>query len=731
MRSLETRSSADRHWHRGTTLLLLVVGLAMAAIAFGTVMTMPDMMWHSARDAELRATYDAYRETGTLLIKETGSGSYGVQAPASGPMTFATWDDDPGSYVIASLMGHVTGSDSPYPGLKLAQALLVAIPLVWLPLAVARVVGRARAGFALILLPLVIWLLNHGAPLIGTEYGLSDRISTLAVYSLYGTAASLAFLSLSLLVFLSTYRLRLAGLIVATVGVAVLAAAGNMSRSLSGMGIAVAVGVLWWLCAPGRWRWAAAVGGALAAVLLATTIQTGVMTLMNVQRAEATGQAMSDVPDAHTAWHSLYLGLSYPEPLNGQPSRFDVTWSDEYGWAKAREVDPDVLVASEEYDEILQGLYLSEVRADPAGAMKLYIQKAWFLAKHFGGLLLFILIGFAVGLSQRGADRPRLGRVIAIVTPLLILGLVPPIMVMPMLYYYSELAAALGLLSAVSLGVIVWSLTSWPARVRSAERERIAGDPSADGARTGSGSGLSVIVDVATSGAAAAHGLLGSLTARDELLIIGGTIPADVRTEVNASPTGAHVVTFASSKRTGSRLREAVLASTGGRVLIIAGAAPLNVEALVEEVQRDDAPDATAARTSIRPERASGAMVWLRRVILGSAGSAGSAAEGAVLVDGARGRAAAELCRESGDFWIDEFEFALEVRGERALMLPQVGGHLPAASRAGVREVPRALAAYSRIAARREEYARRAPQSESDRRETGDPHGATNDARMS
>src|SRR5688500_13994282 len=111
----QIRPSDDRRWSRSTTVLLLLLGLAMAAISFSTVMSMQDMGWHSARDAELRATYDAYRETGTLLVKATGSGSYGVQAPADGPVTFATWDDDPGSYIIASLMSHVTGSDSPYP----------------------------------------------------------------------------------------------------------------------------------------------------------------------------------------------------------------------------------------------------------------------------------------------------------------------------------------------------------------------------------------------------------------------------------------------------------------------------------------------------------------------------------------------------------------------------------------------------------------------------------------
>ncbi|MFX3835056.1 hypothetical protein ACJBS4_11800, partial [Streptococcus suis] len=85
----------------------------------------------------------------------------------------------------------------------------------------------------------VMWLFNHGAVLAGTEYGLSDEHSPTPVYSLYGTAASLAFLSFALLLLLSTYRLRVSGLIVATVGIAVLAALGNLARAQSGYGVAV------------------------------------------------------------------------------------------------------------------------------------------------------------------------------------------------------------------------------------------------------------------------------------------------------------------------------------------------------------------------------------------------------------------------------------------------------------------------------------------------------------
>ena len=142
--------STNRLWPRSTSIILVLVGVVLALTSFVTVMKMQDIAWHSQRTLELDAIYGAYQETGTLLIKATGSGSNSTQIYSPGEYASGAWDDDPGSYVIASLMSHVTGSDSALPGLTLAQALLVALPLLWLPTAVARLFKRPRAGYAVI-----------------------------------------------------------------------------------------------------------------------------------------------------------------------------------------------------------------------------------------------------------------------------------------------------------------------------------------------------------------------------------------------------------------------------------------------------------------------------------------------------------------------------------------------------------------------------------------------------
>ena len=393
-------------WPRSTTLLLVLVGLVLAGVAFITVLATPGLPWHPARDAELRATYDAYRETGVLLVKHNGTGSW-YTTSITGPEGYspAAWDDDPGSYILASVMSHVTGSDSPYRGLKVVLALLCAVPLTVLPYAVARIFRRARAGYVLLVLPAVTWLVNGGTLLLGTEYGLSVAAAPVRVYAEYGLSAAWVFASLTLVLLLSTARLRTRGLIVATLGIGVLAGIGNMFRSMSGIGVALAVGVLWWLASSRRARWWLAAAGAIAAVAIAAVVPTGIMRAVQHRQAEFTGIESTNLPQAHALWHAAYLGLSFPTPVNGQPSPFGIPWSDEYGWAQARAVDPNVVIQSTENDRIMKRLFLDQVEAKPVLAARLYVEKALVTITHFGGMLALIALGIGLAAWRAGPSR--------------------------------------------------------------------------------------------------------------------------------------------------------------------------------------------------------------------------------------------------------------------------------------------------------------------------------------
>jgi hypothetical protein len=654
----------NRLWPRSTSVLLVLVGVVLAVVSFLVVISMPALGWHSARAHELQATYDAFRETSTLLVKAADSGSKYTQAPANGPWVSATWDDDPGAYLVASLMGVVTGSSSPYPGLALAEALLVALPLLWLPTAVARIFKRAHAGYAVILLPPVMWLLNNGTFLAGTEYGLSDAASPTRVYALYGMAASIAFLSLSLLVLFCTFKLRTGLLIAVSCGFVVLAAAGDLTRSLSGMGIAAAVGVLWWLHARKKWRWVAGVVAAVTAVALTIGLQNVTMTGLNAARAARTEQSMGNLPDTHTVWHSLYLGLSYPEPITGQHSPLGIAWSDEFGWNQARAVDPDVVIASADYDVILRHLYFTQVKAHPATVAKLYIDKFLFVVREFGAMISFILVGLVLVLTRRASPRRTLTASIAVTIPTLLIGLIPPVLVMPLLYYYSELTAALSVLVAIALGGLAWSLTALPSRL-SASEHRWPGDRALP-AKPAPGSTTPISVVVPTRNESAAidrtlRSLSERLTAEDEIIVVenGSTDGSgELLRELQATWSGAPaLVILPSETGLGMALRAGVLASRGRRVLLTADELPFGMTDY-DRFSRlpEDVVVAFASKTRGRLFR------FLRSGLLES--RFGDTPD-TIWVDGEWCRSFAMVSRKSGRMWRTELVLAAEREGLR------------------------------------------------------------------
>lgn len=709
---------SNRLWPRSTSIFLILVGVVLSVVSFLVVINMPQLSWHPARDKELQATYDAFRETGVLLIKKADSGSNYTQVPSTGEWASAAWDDDPGAYIIASLMGEVTQSPSPYPGLGLAQALLVALPLLWLPTAVARIFKRARAGYAVVLLPPIMWLTNNGTILAGTEYGLSDSVSTLRVYALYGIAASIAFASLSLLVLFCTFKLRTSALIGVSLLFAVLATVGNLSRSLSGMGIAAAVAVLWWLHTTGKWRWATALVGGVATIALAIGLQSAAMAGLNAERSQATGSSLADLPDAHGTWHPLYLGLSYPQPITGEQSQLGIVWSDEFGWNKAREVDPDVVIASEKYDLILKDLYLDEVKAHPTTVAKIYLLKFFYVVKHFGAMIVFILVGLLLALMRRSPKRKPLGAAIAVTVPTLLLGLIPPVLVMPMLYYYSELTAALSVLVAISLGALVWSLTSMPAHVRVSERNRLSARmvPStapAPGAR------ISVIVPTRNGSAVIGDTLdtLGrTLTAEDEIIVVENGSTDDTTAVLDRLATEwsrpASLVITHSQPGLGEALRSGVLASTGRRVLLTADDLPFGLTDYERFIALPDDvlvaigskahPDSQVERSWRRAVQ-SRIFRFLREALLQS--KVGDS-QGTIWADGEWARSLAMVSRESGLMWTTELVLAAEQQGITVVEVPVSlsAAHETGSSRFRFSDAWRSVVGFTRLAVYKDDY---------------------------
>lgn len=706
-------------WPRATSISLALTGLALALIAFFSVLSMPDLPWHPARDAELTATYTAYKQTGTLLIKESGSGSQYVLAASSGKYSIAALDDDPGVYIIASLFGHITGSDSPYPGLKIAQGFLVAIPLVWLPTAVARVFRRARAGYALLAVPAILWLVNGGTILLGTQYGLSDSISVTRVYALYGIGASLTFLSLTLLLLASTYRFRTPALLAISVGFGILAGLGNLTRSLSGFGIALAVGILWWINSRSKFVIFKVLSGVAIAISVALGIGSSALAMINTDRAEATGQQISDLPTVHGTWHPLYLGLSYPQPLTGAPSELGIVWSDEFGWNVARAVNPDVLIAGKEYDDILRDEFFNVLQKQPFEAVKTYVGKFLYVIKHFGAMIFAILLGIGLGLSRPGQHRKPLLAATLVSLPVLIIGLAPPVLVMPMLYYFSDLSAGLGLLLALSIGSIVWYLTTISGYIRTAEKARISSRIQSREKLEESPYELGVVIPC-RNGESVIAGTISeiekNLSSKDEIIVVenGSTDETKrVLSEILGSWTSnVRLKILVSDPGLGNALRVGVMASESKRLLITADDLPFGISDLLEfrmlspetvlAIGSKAHPKSSVNRTSSR-ELQSSVFKILRKAFLQS--KIGDS-QGTLWVEGAWARTFAILSRETGLMWTTEMVFAAEQQGLDIAEVPVklVDRHASVESRFSYKDGLRALSSFLKFATYKDEY---------------------------
>lgn len=429
---------------------LLGLGLVLAVIAFWVTMSLGPLVYHSARSDELRATVSAYERTHVLLVKDTGTGSYYVQVHGDKPLAPAALDDDPGSYVIASVVARAIRTEDPYKAVTLAEAAFVAVPMLWLPWTLAALFRRSRAGFAAAALPVVVPLLK-GSPqgLLGTEYGMAVP-GGIPVYGLYGLASSALFAVLSLVLLFAARRRRWPWLTAGVVVFGVLAGLCGLMRSWSGIGVVLGVALVVALHARGWRRVLVGVASAAAGVAVLLATQAGVMSTIDHLRAPFTGIDASALPVSHGTWHPLYLGLSYSDDIGKKPSSLGILWSDSFGWQKARDVDPNVVIASRQYDAIMKDLYLAEVRAHPGTVAVMYVEKAGDTVWQNIGVVAAIVAGLVL-LWRRASAGPVLRRVGLILLPAIAYGFMPPTLVMPMRYYFMEFSAATGLMLAVAV----------------------------------------------------------------------------------------------------------------------------------------------------------------------------------------------------------------------------------------------------------------------------------------
>ena len=363
---------------------------------------------------------------------------------------------------------------------------------------------------------------------------------------------------------------------------------------------------------------------------------------------------------------------------------------------------PDVVEASAEYDAIIKDIYLADLREQPVSAVRLYLAKTIYTVKHFAALLLLIAVGALLAWRRRGPHRTTLALLAVATLPILGLGLLPAVLVMPMLYYFTELVAGLGFLSALALGGAVWALSTLPSRVR--RNEHVRARERAVLAEPRHGRGLSVVVPRRTGGGVLPEGvaeLAGALGADDEVVVVGHgpeSLPAVPAT--GEWPYACRLVLLDTRGGEGDALRTGVLASRGSRVLLAAEDQPVGRDLL--EAFRE-LPDTTAVAVGSSGSRAgSWAVRELRSALLHSSVDD---PQGPIWVDGTWVRSFAAVSQETGRAWRAELVLAAEQQHLPVHEVPAPGSADRMDERSGLRDGVGELRAVLRLALRKDAYA--------------------------
>lgn len=593
-------------WPRTTWFLLVGLGLALALLSFIVVLIMPTIPAAAGVLPSSTASNGEPAYTALLALLSTDS---------------ATADR-----TIVSIL-----------------AFLIALPLVWLPLAVARVFRRARAGYALVMLPPLMWLINNGTILVGTEYGLIDDESGLRVSASFGISAAMLFLTLSLGLLLSTYRLRGFARLAALALLLALTVASGAFGWVNGIVAATTLGVVLWRSLRTPWR-------GLASVLIS---------------AGAAAIAIA----AHIALANAVAVT--PAMIDSAPST---------------------------------------------------LQNALLTIKHFGAMITLTLVGVLLAFTRRVPQRRSLTAALVIALPALIAGIAYATLTGPSVFHFALLSAALGYLCAITLGALVWSVTSMPSHVRTIERTRISGRATAPLATPASAAPaveMSVVVPTRNGTDVLEETLstLGQrLNASDEIIVVengstDGTTDM-VRGIQNGWQHPAMLTLCHSDPGLGEALRVGVLTSRGRRLLLTADDLPFGFTDLDEFERLPDAtpvaigskahPDSAVTRSTLRTIQ-SKIFRFLRSALLQS--RVGDS-QGTLWVDGAWGREFAKVSRESGLMWTTELVLAAEQQGHVVAEVPVrlVPRHETGSSRFRVADAWRSFVGFARLAVYKDDY---------------------------
>jgi hypothetical protein len=339
--------------------------------------------------------------------------------------------DDPGMYVFPPLLARARGTSDPVVGMKWLYVGLWGVALLVYPLLFRELFGSILAG---IVAPLGL--------LAAVRYGVVFREA-------YWVAAW-AVLALLPPLMLLARRWPRRGLAIAVV-VMLAASFATSMRSQAGLPVVLA-GLAVLLVQPWRWRRRAAVAVAMVAAYVAI-MPVGVALVRDYRDSWVHDSHFDGSTGGHPFWHSTYIGLGYLR------NDYGIQWNDLIADERARLDDPNVLYVSPRYESILKDAVTEIATDDPGFVIGVEARKAAVVVGEpavAAGLVAAIVVSLLMCLAA--GRRRLLRRYLLVVAPAFAVGLLPPVVGIPVRDYTQAFDAALLLVGLLALG---WLVADW------------------------------------------------------------------------------------------------------------------------------------------------------------------------------------------------------------------------------------------------------------------------------
>jgi len=360
-----------------------------------------------------------------------------------------------------ALLGYMPGTHTPYAiGYSDDQGIYAILPVLshWLgqadPVAVFRWLWLAAWTSTLLLSAIVFRAIFRSRwAALAAPPTLLVCILSFGFGDIYWVTAWILAMSMPLLVLLARGGVRRSWPALATI--AFLAGVVSTIRSDAGLAVALAAAAVAAVASIPRRLRAVAVVAVAVAYLTPSLI---VLPAIRAHRDHRIGIDLSaNMPTSHPLWHSLYIGLGYT------PNRYGIHYSDGYGAAAAREVDPRAPYLSPAYSDALRRQVDALVDRDFGFVAKAEAQKAVVELSHAGRYILLLALLLPGTLAARGRQGLRAAE-LALFLPALAIGALPAIVAIPLRDYELTLLAPLGVLGLLGIGsAAARAQEQWPA----------------------------------------------------------------------------------------------------------------------------------------------------------------------------------------------------------------------------------------------------------------------------